>query len=129
MRGSSCVAWSSARPSRRAWLAVLVAPERAGEEPVDVEAQLLHHQPLEGRVVGVAMGVGGAEFFAHPWELGVRKAKEFLFTADWLSATEAHRLGMVNHVVPRAELEVEMGDTHVGLQARPYVGIQPALAA
>ena len=30
----------------------------------------------------VAMGVGGAEFFAHPWELGVRKAKEFLFTAD-----------------------------------------------
>ena len=53
----------------------------------------------------VAMGVGGAEFFAHPWELGVRKAKEFLFTADWLSATEAHRLGMVNHVVPRAELE------------------------
>ena len=53
----------------------------------------------------VAMGVGGAEFFAHPWELGVRKAKEFLFTADWLSATEAHRLGMVNHVVPRADLE------------------------
>ena len=53
----------------------------------------------------VSMGVGGAEFFAHPWELGVRKAKEFLFTADWLSAQEAHRLGMVNHVVPRAELE------------------------
>ena len=53
----------------------------------------------------VAMGVGGAEFFAHPWELGVRKAKEFLFTADWIGAREAHRLGMVNHVVPRAELE------------------------
>jgi enoyl-CoA hydratase len=53
----------------------------------------------------VSMGVGGAEFFAHPWELGVRKAKEFLFTADWLSAAEAHRLGMVNHVVPRDELE------------------------
>jgi len=53
----------------------------------------------------VAMGVGGAEFFAHPWELGVRKAKEFLFTADWIGAKEAHRLGMVNHVVPRAELE------------------------
>jgi enoyl-CoA hydratase len=53
----------------------------------------------------VAMGVGGAEFFAHPWEMGVRKAKEFLFTADWIKAAEAHRLGMVNHVVPRAELE------------------------
>ena len=53
----------------------------------------------------VAMGVGGAEFFAHPWEMGIRKAKEFLFTADWIKAAEAHRLGMVNHVVPRAELE------------------------
>ena len=52
----------------------------------------------------VAMGVGGAEFFNHPWELGVRKAKELLFTADWLSAAEAEKLGMVNHVVPRADL-------------------------
>jgi enoyl-CoA hydratase len=52
----------------------------------------------------VAMGVGGAEFFAHPWELGVRKAKEMLFTADWVSAEDARRLGMVNHVVPLAEL-------------------------
>lgn len=52
----------------------------------------------------VDMGVGGVELFQHAWELGVRKAKELLFTADWLSAQEAHRLGMVNHVVPRAEL-------------------------
>ena len=52
----------------------------------------------------VAMGVGGAEFFNHPWELGVRKAKELLFTADWLSAQEAEKLGMVNHVVPRDTL-------------------------
>ncbi len=50
------------------------------------------------------MGVCGAEFFAHPYELGIRKAKEWLFTADWLSAQDAHRLGMVNQVVPRAEL-------------------------
>jgi enoyl-CoA hydratase len=52
----------------------------------------------------VPMGVCGAEFFAHPWEVGVRKAKEMLFTADWLSAQDAHRLGMVNHVVPSADL-------------------------
>jgi enoyl-CoA hydratase len=52
----------------------------------------------------VEMGVCGVEYFAHPWELGVRKAKELLFTADTFSAEEAHRLGMVNHVVPRAEL-------------------------
>ncbi len=51
------------------------------------------------------MGVPGVELFQHPFELGVRKAKEWLFTGDWLEAEEALRLGMVNHVVPRAELE------------------------
>ena len=50
------------------------------------------------------LGVAGAEFFNHPWELGVRKAKEMLFTSDFIDAREAHRLGMVNHVVPNAEL-------------------------
>jgi len=52
----------------------------------------------------VSMGVGGAEFFNHPWELGVRKAKELLFTADWITAADAEKLGMVNHVVPNEEL-------------------------
>ncbi|MDO3401695.1 enoyl-CoA hydratase [Mycolicibacterium neoaurum] len=52
----------------------------------------------------VAMGIAGAEFFHHPWELGVRKAKEMLFTSDSLSANDAHRLGMVNHVVPQTEI-------------------------
>ena len=52
----------------------------------------------------VSMGVCGVEWFVHPWELGARKAKELLFTSDHWSAQEAHRLGMVNHVVPRADL-------------------------
>jgi enoyl-CoA hydratase len=52
----------------------------------------------------VEMGIPGVEFFAHPYEVGIRKAKEWLFTADWLSAEEARQLGMVNRVVPRAEL-------------------------
>jgi enoyl-CoA hydratase len=55
----------------------------------------------------VGMGVGGVEFFAHPWEVGVRKAKEMLFTCDWLDAEEARRLGMVNRVVPLDRLEAE----------------------
>ncbi|MGE3691753.1 MAG: enoyl-CoA hydratase [Novosphingobium sp.] len=53
----------------------------------------------------VNFGVSGVEWLAHPWELGPRKAKEFLFTADSWSAEEAHRLGMVNHVVPLQELD------------------------
>ncbi|MEV6140604.1 enoyl-CoA hydratase [Nocardia sp. NPDC051990] len=52
----------------------------------------------------VTMGVSGAEWFNHPFELGVRKAKEMLFTADYVSAADAHRLGMVNHVVAAGEL-------------------------
>ncbi|RYX92226.1 MAG: enoyl-CoA hydratase [Comamonadaceae bacterium] len=52
----------------------------------------------------VAMGVSGVEWLMHPWELGARKAKEFLLTAEAWSAAEAHRLGMVNHVVPREAL-------------------------
>ena len=52
----------------------------------------------------VAMGICGAEFFNHPYEFGVRKAKEMLFTSDAISAQEAHRLGAVNHVVPNDKL-------------------------
>ena len=52
----------------------------------------------------VELGIPGVEFFQHPYEIGVRKAKEWLFTADWLSAEEAKQLGMVNQVVPRPEL-------------------------
>lgn len=51
------------------------------------------------------LGVAGAEFFNHPWELGVRKAKELLFTSDFFDAHEARRLGMVNHVVAADQLE------------------------
>ena len=53
----------------------------------------------------VAMGVSGVEWFAHPWELGPRKAKELLMTGEAWTAQEAHRLHMVNHVVPRVELD------------------------
>lgn len=53
----------------------------------------------------VGMGVNGVEYFGHPWEFGARKAKELLFTGDFLTAQEARELGMVNHVVPRDELD------------------------
>ena len=46
----------------------------------------------------------GVELLVEPWELGVRKAKEFLFTGEKLDAQEAWRLGLVNRVAPLAEL-------------------------
>ncbi len=51
------------------------------------------------------MAIGGVEYHGHTWELGARKAKEMLFTAEFVSAQEAHRLGMVNRVVPLDELQ------------------------
>jgi enoyl-CoA hydratase len=46
----------------------------------------------------------GVELLIEPWELGPRKAKEFLLCAETIDAREAERLGLVNKVVPRAEL-------------------------
>ena len=53
------------------------------------------------------MGIGGVEYHGHTWELGARKAKEILFTGRPLTAQEAESTGMVNRVVPRADLDAE----------------------
>lgn len=50
------------------------------------------------------MSGAGVELLVEPWELGIRKAKEFLLTGDQIDAQEAWRLGMVNRVVPRDAL-------------------------
>ena len=55
-------------------------------------------------VVGARLGMCGVEYFAHPWELGPRKAKELLLTGDAIDAHEAHALGMVSKVFPAEEL-------------------------
>jgi enoyl-CoA hydratase/carnithine racemase len=52
----------------------------------------------------VRMGIGGVEYHAHTWEVGARKAKEWLFTATTFTAEQAEKLGMVNHVVALDEL-------------------------
>ncbi|MFC1956658.1 enoyl-CoA hydratase-related protein, partial [Chloroflexota bacterium] len=43
-----------------------------------------------------------------PWILGMRKAKELLFTGNLIDAQEAWRLGFVNKVVPTDKLEEEV---------------------
>ncbi len=53
------------------------------------------------------MGIPGVEYFAHVWELGIRKAKEFLLSGQPITADEAYQAGMVNKVVARDDLEEE----------------------
>lgn len=52
-----------------------------------------------------SMGAAAVEALLHPWVLNTRKAKELLFTGGKISAQDGKEWGMVNHVVPRAELE------------------------
>ena len=55
----------------------------------------------------VRWGGSHVQYFSMPWELGPRKAKEFLFTGDFFTAQQAAEWGLVNRVVPRAKLEDE----------------------
>jgi len=53
--------------------------------------------------VGIVAGDGGAAIW--PLAVGPARAKEYLLTGDPLTAAEAERIGLVNHVVPAAELD------------------------
>lgn len=50
------------------------------------------------------LAAAAVEVLVHPWAMGLRRAKEFLFTGERMSAEEGYRVGMVNRVVPRDEL-------------------------
>ncbi|MCX5196705.1 enoyl-CoA hydratase [Streptomyces sp. NBC_00249] len=52
----------------------------------------------------VRMGIPGVEYFAHPWAMPPRIAKEFLYTGDRMPARRAYEIGMVNRVVEPGEL-------------------------
>ena len=74
----------------------------------------------------VAFGVNGVEYFAHPWEVGVRKAKEMLFTGEAITAEEAKSLGMVNHVVALDELPDFTRNMAEHIAKQPMVGLKLA---
>jgi enoyl-CoA hydratase len=71
----------------------------------------------------VRMGIPGVEYFAHPWVMNPRAAKEFLYTGDRVAAERARELGMVNHVVPRDDLESAVLGIAERISAMPRLGL------
>lgn len=56
--------------------------------------------------VGFVAGDGGAVIW--PQLVGYARAKEYLMTGDLLEAAQAERIGLVNHVVPAAQLDARV---------------------
>ncbi|MES2260282.1 MAG: enoyl-CoA hydratase [Pseudomonadota bacterium] len=75
------------------------------------------------------MGIPGVEYFAHPYELNPRIAKEFLFTGDRMSAERAYQMGMVNRVLPRAELAEAVQALAARVAAQPRMALALAKQA
>ncbi len=71
----------------------------------------------------VRMGIPGVEYFAHVHELNPRIAKEFLFLGERMTADRAYQMGMVNRVVPRAQLAEEVQTIATRLATQPRMGL------
>jgi enoyl-CoA hydratase len=77
--------------------------------------------------IGVGAGDGGAIIW--PWLIGPGRAKEFLMTGDSVSAADAARMGLVNHVVPDTELLATATRLAVRLAAGPQMAIRATKAS
>jgi len=77
----------------------------------------------------VRMGIPGVEYFAHPWVMPPRVAKEFLYTGDRMTARRAHEVGMVNRVVARAELASATEELALRIARMPRMGLALAKRA
>jgi enoyl-CoA hydratase len=71
----------------------------------------------------VRMGIPGVEYFAHPYELNPRIAKEFLFLGERMSAARGYEMGMVNKVVPSEDLESAVMEMAGKISQMPRMGL------
>jgi enoyl-CoA hydratase len=71
----------------------------------------------------VRMGIPGVEYFAHPFEMPPRIAKEFLFTGDKMSAERAYPVGMVNRLSTRETLQDDVNALAAKIATQPRLGL------
>jgi len=74
--------------------------------------------PVLSRVCAVG------EILFEVWDMGARRAKEFLFTGDIVDAERARELGFVNRVVPRAKLDEEVRKLALKIASQPQVSLE-----
>jgi enoyl-CoA hydratase len=74
--------------------------------------------------VTFSMGLAATEVLFEPWVMGMRHAKEFLFTNERITAQEAYRIGMVNRVYARDELDLRTMELAQRVAKAPPFAIQ-----
>jgi 2-(1,2-epoxy-1,2-dihydrophenyl)acetyl-CoA isomerase len=72
--------------------------------------------------VGLFPDFGGTFFL--PQLVGPSIAAELFYTGDMIDAKTAHQLGLVNHVVPAAQLETEVKNLAMKIMQGPPVAIR-----
>ncbi len=73
---------------------------------------------------GLTIDFGGS--WALPRRVGMHRAKELTLLADIIDAAEADRIGLVNRVVPDAELDGTVADLAARLAAGPPIALAQA---
>ena len=69
---------------------------------------------------------GGSGTQQLPRAIGVRRAKEIIFTGDMFNAQEALRYGLLNHVYPQAQLQEKTMDLVKRILANAPVAVRQA---
>jgi enoyl-CoA hydratase len=70
------------------------------------------------------LSAAAVEMLVHPWVLGIRRAKELLYTGGRMTAQQGYEAGMVNRVVPREALEAETLKLAEEIAAAPSFAIK-----
>lgn len=74
----------------------------------------------------VNVGIPGVEYFGYPWDMGPRRAKEFILTGDFFTSRDLLASGFINRVVPDQDLAEATLRLARRIAAKPSLGLKLA---